>query len=121
MIDKKLDMIIDILYKSKEADLYVRTYVNINISGSGVRFVSDIAFRKDDLAELKIILPIVPYPKITTLCRVVRSQESTVENSRRWDVAMEYSVISENDRDLLINYIFAKEREMLRLKKDLAG
>ena len=35
------------------------------------------------------------------------------------EVIARFIVINEEDRDLLINYIFVKDRERLRLKKEL--
>ena len=54
----------------------------IILSGAGVQFESHIALKKGDYTELKIIVPIFPYPKITILCQVVRS-ESTAGRSLR--------------------------------------
>jgi hypothetical protein len=34
-------------------------------------------------------------------------------------IAMKFLVINEKERDLLINYVFVKEREFLRQKKKL--
>jgi hypothetical protein len=121
MIDKKLDMILDLLSKSKDDGLYLNRYINVNISGAGIRFTTDINLHEGERVELKIILPIPPYPKITSLCDVVRSSACKVNGIANWETALTFTTINEDDRDLLINFIFAKERELLRNRKEQTG
>jgi hypothetical protein len=120
MMNKKLDTIIELLSKSLYGEIYTSVQTEINLSGAGVQFESHIVLKEGDYTELKIIVPIFPYPKITALCQVVRTESvqgsSTADNFR---IAMKFLVINEKDRDLLINYIFEKEREYLRQKKKL--
>jgi hypothetical protein len=120
MMNKKLDTIIELLSKSLYGEIYTSVQTEINLSGAGVQFESHIVLKEGDYTELKIIVPIFPYPKITALCQVVRTESvqgsSTTGNFR---IAMKFLVINEKDRDLLINYIFEKEREYLRQKKKL--
>jgi len=120
LIDKKLDMILDLLYKSKDDGLYLSRYINVNISGAGINFITDVNMHEGEYVELKVILPFPPYPKITSLCNVVRSIACNVNGMANWETALTFITINEEDRDLLINFIFAKEREFLRYKKEQA-
>jgi len=121
LINKKLDIVLDILSKSADNKLYVSRHAKVSISGAGIQFFSETPMHKGDLVELKVILPILPYPKITALCHAMRSNESGPGDLKGWNVALKFATINEGDRDLLINYIFMKERELLRSKKELAG
>ena len=118
MINKKLDTIIDLLNKSQYNETYHCVQTEIILSGSGVQFESQIALKAGDYTELKIVVPIFPYPKITILCQVVRSESLHGGLGGTFRIAMQFLVINENDRDLLVNYIFEKERECLRQKKE---
>jgi len=118
IINKKLDTIIDLLNKSQYGEIYHCVQTEIILSGSGVQFESQIALKAGDYAELKIIVPIFPYPKITILCQVVRSESLHGGIGGTFRIAMQFLVINEKDRDLLVNYIFEKERECLRQKKE---
>ncbi len=69
------------------------------------------------MLRLKIVIPVFPYPKITALCEVVRAQ-GLISDTGRFAIALKFLVINEKDRDILINYIFVKEREYLRQKKE---
>ncbi|MBP7528462.1 MAG: PilZ domain-containing protein [Syntrophorhabdaceae bacterium] len=117
MINKKLDTIIEILRKSAASENYTTITTEVNISGAGVQFRCDALLTEGDFVELKLIVPLFPYPKITCLCQAVR-----VENDHReagpQRVALKFMVINEKDRDILINYIFVKERQYLRQKKE---
>jgi hypothetical protein len=121
MIDKKLDMILDLLCKSRDDGLYQNRYINVNISGAGIRFTTDVNLHEGECVELKVILPVPPYPKITSLCDVVRSIACTVNGIPNWETALTFTTINEDDRDLLINFIFTKERELLRYRKEQTG
>jgi hypothetical protein len=65
------------------------------------------------------VIPRFPYPKITALSQVLRGEECLVKETMYCEVIARFIVINEEDRDLLINYIFVKDRERLRLKKEL--
>jgi hypothetical protein len=121
MINKKLDTIIDLLNKSHYGEIYHSVQTEIILSGSGVQFESRITLQTGDYTELKLIVPIFPYPRITVLCQVVRAESLQGGVAGIFRIAMKFLVINEKDRDLLINYIFEKEREYLRQKKETAS
>lgn len=116
-IDRKLDIIIELLSGQKGEGAFIKTYQRLNISGSGIRFISEIELKEGDYVELRIALPTRCYSGITCLCRVVKSEKIRDDASSRWVVAMKFEVINEEERDLLINYIFTKERELIRHRK----
>ncbi len=118
VIDKKLDTVIDLLDRQKSADLYTRLYVQVNLSGAGIKFISDTPFTDGDLLELKIGLPLSPFPNIPTLCQVVRARECAEDGKGGWETALKFLVINDHDQDFIINYIFTKEREVLRRKRE---
>jgi hypothetical protein len=122
MIDRKLDMILDLLTKSKNEGLYINRHVDVSIGGAGIRFVSDVKLHAGEYVELRVILPMLPYPKITSLCQVTRSRNVTkADGVGDWEVALRFLTINEGDRDLLVKYIFARERESLRNEKTANG
>lgn len=118
MINKKLDVILGLLSQPQQGEIYHNVQAEINLSGAGVQFESHIALQTGDYTELKLIVPIFPYPRITILCQVVRTENLQKEMADVFRIAMKFLVIHEKDRDLLINYIFEKEREHLRQIKE---
>jgi len=119
MINRKLDMIIEILGSSSSGDSYTTVKTDVNISGAGIQFISEASLGEGDFVELRIIVPVFPYPRITCLCQVVRVERRDDAGPRR--CALKFMVINEKDRDVLINYIFLKERQYLREKKETAS
>jgi hypothetical protein len=119
MIDKKLDMLVDFLYKPKKDELFHTSYTEVEVSGNGVKFITDLVINGGDYIEIKVVIPRFPYPKITALAQVLRGEECFVKETKYCEVIARFIVINEEDRDLLINYIFVKDRERLRLKKEL--
>jgi hypothetical protein len=119
MLDRKLSMILDLLSKTGSDELYTKRYVEIDISGSGLSFISDVPLAENGHAELRLLLPVFPYPKIPILCRVTRSLKHEKDSRTDWEIACKFLAINDSDRDLLIQYIFAREREQIRSRKGL--
>lgn len=122
LIDRKLDLILDMLSeKFEDKNIYTIQHTDVNISASGIRFISSIPMNPGDFVELIIILPIYPYMKISTLCKVIRRNEKQKNMEPVNEVSLHYLIINEYDRDILIKYILMKEREILRIKRDTTG
>jgi len=118
MMNRKLDTIMDLLSKTQNGEIYHSVQTEIILSGAGIQFESDILFQTGDYTELKIVVPLFPYPKITILCQVVRTESVQGGVVGIFRIAMKFLVINEKDRDFLVKYIFEKEREYLRQKKE---
>jgi len=118
-INKKLDMLIDFLYKPEKDELYHSSHMEVEVSGNGIKFFSDLEMQGGDYAELRIEIPRFPHPKITALAQVLKGEDCFVNGSKYREIIARFIVINEEDRDLLIHYIFTKDRERLRLKKEL--
>lgn len=118
VINRKLDMIIEILGRSSSAEHYNVIHTDVNISGAGIQFLCSMPLTEGDFIELKIIIPVFPYPKITCLCQVLRMEQGPDNRAAEKMTAFKFMVINEKDQDILINYIFLKEREYLRQKKE---
>ncbi len=120
-IDKKLDMIINLLDGKKKGAAYNSLFTNVNISGSGIKFISDMPLEDGDLIELKIEIPFMTSPKIMTVGQIVRSVRLTSPAPGNCETAVKFLVINDHDRDLIISYMFAKEREELHKKRGDSG
>lgn len=120
VLDKKLDAIIQLLSGKTDEQAFTAQYVDVDIGGAGISFASEIPLAEGAYIELRIVLPVFPYPKVTALCEVVR-KEKDGDPGAAAKVALKFLAISEKDRDCLINYVFLKERERLRSNKEEAG
>jgi c-di-GMP-binding flagellar brake protein YcgR len=120
-IERKLDYVIELFYKSQKEQSYISKYVDLSLSGAGIKFISDVVLTDAEIVELRIVLPIFPYPNIITLCSIVRHRVFQMADCVRQELGLRFDVINEADRDLLINYIFMREREHLRMSKEVKG
>lgn len=121
LINRKLDMIIEMLGRARAPESYVSIQTEASISGSGIQFACTPELSEGQFVEVKIIVPVFPYPKITCLCQVVRTEKQTDPAVPGQKTAFKFMVINEKDQDILINYIFLKERQFLREKKETAS
>lgn len=86
---------------------------SIDISGSGVKFYTDLDFSPGKLLEMEIILP--DYT-VRTHARIVRTSgvkgDINKNDCGQW-AAVEHYHLQERERDILVAFIFKKMRERL--------
>lgn len=119
MIDKKLDRIMEyIMTQKRENDTEEIKYHDVEISGSGMKFYPELESDVGDLLEFKIILPIFGFPKIYAIGRVQRTGKEEFDGELKSYIAVKFLEINENDREILIRYLFKRQREMIRAEKE---
>ena len=114
-IDRKMDAIIELLSVKDKG--FQSAYIDVTISGSGLKYCSPIKLDEGAYLELRIGLPSFPGRPIRALGRVVRVTPTRTEDGEGWDTAVSFAAISEKDRDVLVGHIFSRERECLRMKQ----
>lgn len=100
--------------KSVEDISYIKTYTK-DISGSGLCFIG-----QDELAEgvhLVIKLELPDGNVIEGRCIVVRCSEVLLGNTKKYNIAVKFTAISKINEEKLIQYIFLKQKEILRQKR----
>lgn len=112
MLDRKLNMILDLLSRREPA--FHGAYLDVVLSGSGLSYVSDIKLEEGAFLEVRVVLPFFPKPRIGALGKVVRSQKCSTGDKEAWETAVSFVTINEKDRDILVGYVFSRERELLR-------
>ncbi len=114
-IDSKLDAVIELL--SNRGGYFQSAYVDVTISGAGLKYCSAAKLQEGAYLELRIGLPPFPGRRLKALGRVVRVNPARAENGEGWETAVSFAAISEKDRDLLVGHIFSRERECRRMKQ----
>jgi hypothetical protein len=115
--NQKIDRILDML-ESKDAEKYESVNNEcVNISGSGMKFIANQSFSIGDIIALRVFLPLVSRTWINVLGKVTSCAESGPEN--KYDVAVKFEELSESDRDIIIGYVFKRQRELLRRTSDV--
>jgi len=115
--NQKMDRILEIL-ESRDADRYVSAGTEyVNISGSGMRFTADRSFSVGDIIALKIFLPLISSTWMTVLGRVVSSTKLSPKDG--YLTGIHFMGLSEDEREVIIRYVFKRQRELLRLTSDI--
>ena len=115
MLDRKLNVVIDLL--STRDHPFHGSYMDVVISGSGLRYASDMRLEEGSLVEIRLVLPFFPKLRIAALGEVARCERLFIEDRETWETAIRFVEINEKDRDVLVRYVFSKERESLRAEQ----
>jgi hypothetical protein len=115
ILNSKLDAILSILnLRENEQECFQSR--NANVSGSGMSFEATEPYATGTLLEIKLILPTLSDSVLYTYGEVVRVQKS-FEASQR--VSVRFTEIDEDIRDLIVKFVFEKQREQLRKQRRL--
>ncbi len=111
-MNQKVNLLVE--HMAKKEGFRIPAAKQINISGGGMSFVASDSFSEGDRLLIKLFLP--TYPRLLKLkCEVVRVVK---EGEDRYRIGLKYMSIDERTRESLIRYIFARQREHLRNKKE---
>ena len=117
-INRKLDLPIHMYLAEDFKDLMSTSPRDINISASGIRFITDESFEEGDLLEVSMILPMVPLLFIRFVGEVIRMKSVTSYETARYAVAVRFLHVDQESRDDVIRYLFRRQRELLRMRQD---
>ena len=112
ILSAKLDTIMRLL-TLKDAGFLSLPIAHVTISGSGVSFNFNERPNPGDIMEMKMLMlgvygkAILVYGKVTGI----------EERDKGFRVATEFVAMDENMRDMVIDFVFRREREILREKR----
>ena len=121
MLNKKLYFLQKRVINPEETDLFDQNPVKVNISGSGMKFISSDCFQVGDLLDMKMVLPSSPFYIVKTVALIVRidklpGQESSHKEGSNC-ISVKFIAINEDDREAVIRCISILQRNMLKRKK----
>ena len=120
MIDKKLNFVIEELISPSNQSGSTFNDV-VELSGSGLKFLSDTAFPEGTLLRMELIMPTAFEFKIDLIARVLRVEKLAIEektDGESYSVAVHFTEIDEKARDAIIETVFKKQRKLIRLQKE---
>jgi hypothetical protein len=112
ILNSKLDTIMRIL-TLKDTGFLSLPIAHVTISGSGLSFSSNERRNTGDIIEMKMLMPSVSGHAILLYGRVTGVEEK--ETGFR--VSTEFVAMDEDMRDQIIDFVFRREREILREKR----
>ncbi|HPI92319.1 MAG TPA: PilZ domain-containing protein [Deltaproteobacteria bacterium] len=117
-INRKLDLLIHMFLAEDFKSLMNTVPRDVNISASGIRFISDQAFDMGDLVEIRLILPMVPLLFVRLVGEVIRQKAVTsTPQTVRFAVAVKFLKVDTETREDIIRYLFRRQREVLRKRQ----
>jgi hypothetical protein len=111
-VSLKMDRILSTLESTRLGKYESTDDTFINISGAGMRFITAPLYAIGDLIALQFMLPLVNQPIINVMGEVVKITES--EQEGKCNTSVKFVDISEDDREVIIKYVFKRQRELLR-------
>lgn len=115
-IEEKLDRILDHLgLAAVDGASAPRRVIDVDISGSGLRFRTRQRYDEGTLLEIDLELPLSPPARMRALISVVRcSRPDGPSPDGDWMLAGQYDAIHEDDRGAIVRYTFDRQREEKR-------
>lgn len=87
--------------------------LQVNISGSGLSFPSDVAYHPGQPLFLNVFLPLYPFAHLTLLGEVVRSEKADIG----YEVKVKYKDITEKTQKVILDFVNQCEVFAQRSKK----
>jgi hypothetical protein len=111
-VSMKVDYILDALENRDMKTYSSVTSEYVNISAAGMRFDSPTLFHVNDLIAIRVSLPLTTSVCVNVVGKVVSATESEPKGS--YTIRVQFLDLSEDDREIIIKYVFKRQRELLR-------
>ncbi|GJL66071.1 MAG: hypothetical protein NPIRA05_10420 [Nitrospirales bacterium] len=106
-IDWLLTSVLKTLAKEKRLTDTIPQFMNVNLSGSGIRFKTENEFSVDSALVLRLILR--PFVPIQAIGKVVRTSLVQKNEESYFETAVQFTEISEDDREAIIRHIIRSQ------------
>lgn len=107
----RLDIMVPVIVVTDEAKREAKRFDTIDISGGGVRIASNMEF--DRGIKISMFIGIPGIEKKIIKGRIVRSEKAPKEFTV-YETAIEFIDISPDVRQIIIQYVFEKQRELIK-------
>ncbi len=116
-MNSKLDYIIKLLKQSGEG-VEEKEGLCKDISGKGIKMIFKGNLSAGQCIHLRIHPPTFPPLSVVALGRILRAERTALCREGEIETAVEFDTIHEDDREEIISYVFKRQREMLRARRE---
>jgi hypothetical protein len=116
-MDEKVDHIIAMLSKHEARGVFYEGR-GLDISGAGMKLEVDDRIQSGQIIHAHFILSRFPLVVIDVFGEVVRVVPIDREGKKRYQLGIRFADISESDREKVIAYVFRRQREAIRGRKN---
>jgi hypothetical protein len=114
-IDQKLNLILRLIIQNSFLESKQDKYRHVDLSGGGIRVTIPEQLQPGDKVEMEITLPASPPVSMLSVAEVVRIDPVEDKNmTTLYDTAFKFIDIDERNRERIIQYVFKKQRHILR-------
>ena len=115
-LDNKMNMLLKTV-KGGMSSFDDLKMMKANLSGNGIAFISDVEVDIDDMLELHIVL-LPSYAYVYSFGKVVSCEPIAEEDAEHgYNIAVEYTLQMEEDREKLIQHCFKQQSLALRNRR----
>jgi hypothetical protein len=119
-LDSKLNLIVSLLADNLGRKDYEHKGWVLDVSESGIGFISPIRLPLGTAIEMGIVLPNQPYRTIDVAGEIVRESENTDgDYMGQHTVGISFYDILSEDEDAIVRWVFEKQREEIRRRKEM--
>lgn len=117
-LDQKLNLIISLLADNIGRKEYGHHARVVDLSESGLRLISPIRLHQGAIVEIGLGLPGQTYRTLDIAAQAIWSEESRdARGGQTFTVGLTFVDILPQDQDVIVHYIFQKQREEIRRKR----
>jgi len=116
-MNSKLDYIIKLLKQSGEG-VEEKEGLCKDISGKGIKMIYKGNLSAGQCIHLRIHPPTFPPLSVVALGRILRAERTALCREGEIETAVEFDTIHEDDREEIISYVFKRQRELLRARRE---
>lgn len=119
LLNNKLNALINLipLIEDKDQNPFDQPVRTSNVSASGIAFVNEEALEENTCLYVKLVLA-PDYYYVAAYARVVRCLEmNNPRDGFRYRIAVEFTLLSDQHKDLLVKYTMSRELAYLRARR----
>lgn len=113
-IDWMLTSILRTLGKDKNLKGAIPELTKVSLCGSGIKFYSEDSYPLDSFLVLRLILR--PFIPIQAVGKIVRVDAQSKGKEQGFEIAVEFTKISSDDREAIIRHTLRSQATMQRLR-----
>ena len=121
-LNRKIDVLAELLIQENKLPAEVTKSRDVCISASGIKINISEPSNHGQKIALCIVLPFTPPAKLFVMGEITRSAISepvSDEDDIKYETAVRFLDLKEEDYEKIIKYIFKRQRDMLKDKKRL--
>ena len=115
-VDWKLSFLVRHLTRQADTERFPYSGVILNLSASGMRFVTDHMVDPGEVLEFEFVLPVVPYAETHLIGEVIRSYQRIIDGASKVEcsVKFRFAKTQDSDQELITRFVVQRQLQLQR-------